>query len=60
LQVFIRRSGSVCAVRIVRAGSSEFDGAIVKAVRQWQFAPAKEKGVAVDCVYEITVKINVA
>jgi TonB family protein len=58
LEVFIRRNGTVCAVRVVVPGDSEIDSSIIRAVRQWRFAPATTNGVAVDCIYGITVKTS--
>ena len=59
LDMYVTRTGKVCTVRIVRHGYEPWEAAAVKALRQWEFAPATRNGIAVDCIYTVTVHIDV-
>jgi protein TonB len=56
--VYIRASGDVCAVTLVKGVAPEFDNPIRHAVAAWKFKPGKKAGRAVGCVFEMTVNLN--
>jgi TonB family protein len=55
MEVVVSRTGRVSDVRVIRSLDREFglDDQAVRAVRQWQFAPASKDGVAVPVLVEI-------
>ncbi len=56
LEIVVRRDGSVGDVQVRRGLDRGLDARAVEAVRQWRFAPAKRRGVAVDIVVEVAVE----
>jgi protein TonB len=58
LEIVVRRDGTVGDVRILRRLDSGLDQRAVQAVRQWRFAPATLKGVAVDVIVEVGVEFK--
>jgi periplasmic protein TonB len=56
LEIVIRSDGSVGDTRILRGLGGGLDQRAVAAVRQWRFAPATRKGVAVDVLVEVAVE----
>jgi periplasmic protein TonB len=58
LEIVVMRNGSVGDVRILRRLGSGLDQRAVDAVRQWRFAPATLKGVAVDVIVEVAVEFK--
>jgi TonB family protein len=58
LEIVVRRDGSVGDVRILRRLGSGLDERAVQAVRQWQFSPARLKGVPVDVIVEVSVEFK--
>jgi protein TonB len=58
LEIVVARDGTVRDVKILRRLGSGLDERAVAAVRQWRFAPATRKGIAVDVVVEVAVEFN--
>jgi TonB family protein len=58
LEIIVTRDGAVRDVKILRRLGSGLDERAVAAVRQWRFAPASRKGVAVDVVVEVAVEFK--
>ena len=58
LRVFVRASGEVCAVELVKGVASELDGSVLTAVRGWKFKPAVAAGEPTGCFFPMTVNVN--
>jgi periplasmic protein TonB len=56
LEIVIRADGTVGDVRVMQGLGAGLDQRAVAAVRQWRFAPARRKGVAVDVLVEVAVE----
>ena len=62
VRVLVTQTGHAHMVNLLRrskAGSS-LDNAIVAAVKQWTFVPARKRGEAVSCWYHVGVPVNQA
>jgi protein TonB len=58
LEIVVRRDGSVGQVTIRRSLTAGLDERAIAAVRQWQFAPARRLGQAVDVMVEVVVEFT--
>ena len=58
LEIVVRRDGTVGDVRILQRLGSGLDQRAVQAVRQWQFAPSRLRGAAVDVIVEVSVEFK--
>jgi protein TonB len=58
LEVVVRRDGTVGDVNVIRRLDPGLDDRAARAVRQWRFAPATRRGVAVDVVVEVAVEFS--
>ena len=58
LEIVITRNGSVGQVRVTRGLGEGLDQQAVAAVRQWQFAPARRLGEAIDVVVDVSVEFK--
>lgn len=58
LEITIRRDGTVSDVKVLRGLGGGLNDRAVTAVRQWRFAPAQLKGVAVDVIVEVSVEFS--
>ncbi|HUE85520.1 MAG TPA: energy transducer TonB [Vicinamibacterales bacterium] len=58
LEIVVRRDGTVGDVRFLRRLDPGLDQRAVQAVRQWRFAPATLRGVAVDVIVEVGVEFK--
>lgn len=58
LEIVVRRDGSVGDMRVLQGLGSGLDQRAMDAVRQWRFAPAQRKGVAVDVMVEVAVEFK--
>lgn len=58
-ELIINEQGRVCTVQVLRELIPPLDGAVVDAVRQWTFRPARLRGRPVAVAYVITVQIHV-
>lgn len=58
LEIVVRRDGSVGEITIARGLGHGLDARAVTAVRQWQFAPARRLGAAVDVIVEVSVEFK--
>jgi periplasmic protein TonB len=56
LEIVVLRNGSVGEVKVVRGLGAGLDERAVRAVRQWQFDPARRFGTAVDVLVEVAVE----
>jgi protein TonB len=59
VRVLVTQAGQPSMVNLLRkskAGAS-LDNAIINAVKQWTFAPAKRRGEAVSCWYHVGVPV---
>jgi TonB family protein len=58
LEILVRRDGSVGEVTLLKGLGSGLDDRAIQAVRQWRFAPADRRGVAVDVIVEVGVEFR--
>ncbi len=58
LEIVVRRDGSVGEVRVIKGLGAGLEQRAVEAVRQWQFDPARRKGVPVDVLVEVAVEFS--
>jgi TonB family protein len=58
LRVYVRASGEVCAVELVKGVASELDESVLTAVRGWKFKPALAAGKPTGCFFPMTVNVN--
>jgi len=58
LEVVVRRDGSVGDAHVLQGLGYGLDERAISAVRQWRFAPAQRKGVAVDVLVEVAVEFT--
>jgi len=58
LEIVVRRDGTVGTVRVLQGLGAGLDERASYAVRQWQFEPARRKGVPVDVLVEVAVEFN--
>lgn len=58
LEVVVRRDGSVGEAHVLQGLGYGLDQRAIDAVRQWRFAPAQRKGVAVDVLVEVAVEFT--
>jgi hypothetical protein len=58
VDVFVRASGEVCAVQVVKGIEPEADELVQSALLQWKWKPAMKGGHAVACVIEIPVNVD--
>jgi TonB family protein len=58
LEIVVRRDGSVGDVKILEGLAGGLNDRAVQAVRQWQFAPARRLGTAVDVIVEVAVEFK--
>jgi TonB family protein len=58
MEIVVKRDGTVGDVKLLRRLSSGLDERAIQAVRQWRFAPATLKGVAVDVLVEVGVEFR--
>lgn len=58
LEVVVRRDGSVGEARVLHGLGYGLDERAISAVRQWRFAAAQRKGVAVDVLVEVAVEFT--
>jgi len=58
LEIVVRRDGSVGDVRVMQGLSAGLNERAVQAVRQWQFAPSRRQGAAVDVIVEVAVEFK--
>jgi hypothetical protein len=56
--LIINEHGRVCTVQVFRGLIPAIDAAMVDAVRQWTFRPARLRGRPVAVAYVITVRIH--
>jgi TonB family protein len=55
VRAWIREDGMVDRVEVLLGRPFGISEAVVAAVRQWKFVPAKIKGIAVPVIYDIAV-----
>lgn len=58
LEIIVRRDGSVGEVKVLEGLPGGLNDRAVRAVRQWQFAPARRQGTPVDVVVEVAVEFT--
>jgi protein TonB len=60
LRVLVSASGSPASVRVLRGSKADpaSDGAAIAAVQQWAFSPARKRGQAVDCWFNVAVPVH--
>ena len=58
LEIVVRRDGSVGDVTVLKGLGYGLEQRAIAAVRQWQFAPARRQGAAVDVVVEVAVEFS--
>jgi protein TonB len=58
-ELVINEQGRICAVRVLRGLRPAIDRAMVDAVRQWTFRPARRNGKPVAVAYVVTVRLEV-
>jgi protein TonB len=58
LEIVVNRDGSVGKITVKKGLGEGLDQRAVEAVRQWQFAPAKRRGEAVDVIVEVSVEFK--
>jgi periplasmic protein TonB len=60
LRVLVSQSGRPSDVNLLRRSRSgvALDNAVVAAVRQWSFTPARKRGQAVNCWYNVGVPLR--
>ena len=58
LEIVVRRDGSVGDVKVMQGLSAGLNERAVQAVRQWQFAPSRRQGAAVDVIVEVAVEFK--
>ena len=59
VKVLVSQAGEAAIVNLVRRSRSgaAVDDAVVAAVKQWTFAPAKKRGEAVSCWFHVGVPV---
>lgn len=55
VEAIIDRNGRVCSTAVLRSLGPEIDAAVMEAVNQWEFIPAKKKGEPVQSAFAISV-----
>lgn len=55
LEVIIDRNGDVCAAKVLRGLTPEFDRTALEAVRQWKFEPARLRGEPVQFAFNVSI-----
>ena len=58
LEIVVTRDGRVGNVTVLRGLGQGLDQQAIAAVRQWQFAPARRQGEAVDVIVEVAVEFK--
>jgi TonB family protein len=60
LRVLVSQTGHVSLVNVLRRSRSgvSLDDAVVAAVKQWTFSPARKRGEAVSCWYHVGVPVQ--
>jgi protein TonB len=58
LEIVVTRDGRVGDVKVLQGLGAGLDERALAAVRQWQFAPARRQGQAVDVVVEVAVEFT--
>ena len=58
LEIVVRRDGSVSDARLIKGLDAGLNDRAISAVRQWQFAPARRLGQAVDVIVEVAVEFK--
>ncbi|HEX7185522.1 MAG TPA: energy transducer TonB [Thermoanaerobaculia bacterium] len=58
-ELVINEKGRICTIRVLRGLDPRVDAAMVDAVRQWTFRPARRKGKPVAVAYVVTVRLEV-
>ena len=58
LELVINDKGRVCTARVLRGLSPVIDRAMVDAVRQWTFRPARLRGKPVAVAYVVTIRFD--
>jgi protein TonB len=58
MEIVVNRDGSVGQVTVTRGLGEGLDQRAVAAVRQWQFAPARRRGEAIDVVVDVSVEFT--
>ena len=58
LEIVVRRDGTVGDVKVIRGLRGGLNNRAIQAVRQWEFAPGRMKGVPVDVVVEVGVEFR--
>jgi TonB family protein len=58
LEIVVNRDGRVGNVTLLRGLGQGLDQQAIAAVRQWQFAPARRQGEAVDVIVEVAVEFK--
>jgi protein TonB len=58
LEIVVNRDGSVGRISVKKGLGEGLDQRAVEAVRQWQFAPARRQGEAVDVLVEVSVEFK--
>jgi TonB family protein len=59
LELSIDRSGRVTSVRVIRGTAPAIDAKLIDAASNWRFQPATQFGKPVDCVFPVSVLIDV-
>jgi protein TonB len=57
VETVVNADGTICAARVLRSMRADVDEAVLAAVRQWRFHPAKLDGVPRAAVYTLSVPI---
>jgi protein TonB len=60
VRVLVSQSGRPSDINLLRRSKSgvALDNAVVAAVRQWSFSPARKRGQAVNCWYNVGVPLR--
>jgi protein TonB len=60
LRVLVSQAGHASTISLLRRSKSgrEVDDAVVSAVKQWTFVPARKRGQAVSCWFNVAVPLR--